>query len=38
MRKEVICPKCELEFLSAREKTICPGCKQIIEPRVLVTA
>ncbi len=34
-RKVVSCPKCELNFLSARAQTFCPGCKQLIEPRVV---
>ncbi len=33
-RKLVICPKCELEFFSAREQTYCPGCHALVEPRM----
>gem|GEM_PF-1906249 len=32
-RRIVVCPACELEFLSAREKTYCPGCHKMVEPR-----
>lgn len=38
IRKIVSCPKCELNFFSARAKTYCPGCKALIEPRAIVTA
>ncbi len=31
-RRFVVCPSCELRFLSAREKTFCPGCHQLVEP------
>lgn len=35
MNKRVVsCPKCELNFLSARSQTFCPGCKQMIEPKI----
>lgn len=34
-RKIVICPNCELHFLSARDTTYCPGCHQLIEPRLV---
>ncbi len=33
-RKLVTCPKCDLEFVSARRETFCPGCHQLIEPVV----
>lgn len=33
IRKIVTCPACELHFLSARTKTYCPGCHQLVEPR-----
>ena len=32
-RRTVICPSCDLQFQSAREKTYCPGCHQFVEPR-----
>ncbi|GIW16557.1 MAG: hypothetical protein KatS3mg063_2410 [Tepidiforma sp.] len=32
-RKLVTCPKCELEFTSARDLTYCPGCHALVEPR-----
>ena len=28
----VTCPACDLRFLSARPKTYCPGCHQLVEP------
>jgi Zn finger protein HypA/HybF involved in hydrogenase expression len=31
-RRTVVCPNCELHFTSAREKTYCPGCHQLVEP------
>jgi hypothetical protein len=33
IRRIVICPACELHFLSGRPKTYCPGCHQLVEPR-----
>lgn len=37
-RNEVACPRCELTFTSSRQQTYCPGCKALIEPKVLVPA
>lgn len=31
-RRPVVCPSCELHFTTAREKTYCPGCHQLVEP------
>ncbi len=33
IRRIVSCPLCSLRFLSARAKTYCPGCHQLVEPR-----
>ena len=33
-RRTVTCPACSLQFTSSREKTFCPGCHQMVEPRV----
>jgi hypothetical protein len=33
IRRIVVCPACELRFLSGRTKTFCPGCHQMVEPR-----
>ncbi len=35
IRKIVVCPACELRFLSARPLTYCPGCHQLVEPAAL---
>jgi Zn finger protein HypA/HybF involved in hydrogenase expression len=32
IRKIVACPSCALHFLSARPRTYCPGCHQLVEP------
>jgi uncharacterized paraquat-inducible protein A len=34
-RRMVICPSCDLRFLSARQQTYCPGCHQLIEPQTV---
>lgn len=34
-RTMVACPACDLHFLSARAKTYCPGCHQLVEPTAL---
>jgi len=34
IRRIVACPACDLRFLSARARTYCPGCHQLVEPRV----
>jgi Zn finger protein HypA/HybF involved in hydrogenase expression len=31
-RRNVVCPNCDLHFTTAREKTYCPGCHQMVEP------
>ena len=38
IRRIVACPSCELHFLSARPKTFCPGCHQMVEPKVVDAA
>jgi len=38
IRRIVACPACDLRFLSAREKTFCPGCHKLVEPREEVAA
>lgn len=38
IRKIVICPACALRFLSSRSKTYCPGCHQLVEPKIEVAA
>jgi hypothetical protein len=35
-RRIVICPSCDLNFLSSRRTTICPGCHRMVEPREAV--
>lgn len=30
-RRIVVCPSCELNFLSSRIRTICPGCHKQVE-------
>jgi Zn finger protein HypA/HybF involved in hydrogenase expression len=30
-RKTVVCPSCSLTFRSARERTYCPGCHQLVD-------
>lgn len=37
-RRIVSCPACELQFESARPKTFCPGCHQLVEPREVARA
>lgn len=32
LRTIVVCPACELHFLSSRPKTYCPGCHALVEP------
>ncbi len=32
-RRPVSCPHCDLRFFSARTRTFCPGCHELIEPR-----
>jgi Zn finger protein HypA/HybF involved in hydrogenase expression len=32
-RKPVECPSCELRFTSSRERTYCPGCHKLVQPR-----
>ncbi len=34
-RRTVVCPNCELKFTSARDKTYCPGCHQLVEPTLV---
>jgi len=34
-RRMVICPSCELRFLSGRQRTFCPGCHLLIEPETV---
>lgn len=34
-RRHVVCPHCDLQFMSALSKTYCPGCHVLIEPREL---
>ncbi len=36
-RTIVVCPSCDLQFLSARRTTFCPGCHQLVEPKELGT-
>ena len=31
IRRIVVCPECELRFLSSRPKTYCPGCHHLVE-------
>jgi hypothetical protein len=34
-RRMVVCPSCELRFLSGRQRTYCPGCHLLIEPETV---
>lgn len=31
-RQVVACPACDLHFYSARPRTFCPGCHELVEP------
>ena len=36
MNKTIVaCPSCDLRFLSARTKTFCPGCHEMVEPKAI---
>lgn len=37
-RRIVACPHCDLHFASARTRTFCPGCHQLVEPREMAIA
>jgi uncharacterized paraquat-inducible protein A len=32
IRRLVLCPACDLRFLSSRKSTYCPGCHQLVQP------
>ena len=31
IRRIVVCPHCELSFLSGRKETYCPGCHRMVK-------